>query len=495
MEAFGVTGSNNSSNGLIGGAASPAPSPAPLQPNHSSSSEHWQQQQQQQQQAAPPAGSSAMQRAASAASTGSVDAGAAAAALAGLGLPGLTDGASTRSRLGQPAGNSRTASDATRALDMSAADSMESDYFTQSMSLLCPLDDEHLPMEAANLKTRQVEVALSQLKVASLGAEDHLACLEALARLAWSDDGVRELIAHSGGVRSLVDVMALHAGSDSIQCHGCLALMSLVRGEGEVCQSNQWHIAKAGAIEVIAQAMQAFRHSAMVQLSVLLCLIPLALENAMMQAHITQECLVAIIAALDQHQGEVDIQTKGLVLLGVLIQGDDAVHDAIRIRELEAAVPRRVVAALRQHGTSNDDVLWAALFVLAVLVRDNSCVFERAKGALAWAGVMRVLQSTVDQYKHRHELENVEPDEMIVSAGDYLMHVLEPQQQQHRQQQQQQHRQKIVAAVAAGRLFPVDSVGLATHRSVVSSYMCRIDSMVGTWNFVRLLMGCLVCLP
>jgi hypothetical protein len=39
---------------------------------------------------------------------------------------------------------------------MSAADSMESDYFTQSMSLLCPLDDEHLPMEAANLKTRQV---------------------------------------------------------------------------------------------------------------------------------------------------------------------------------------------------------------------------------------------------------------------------------------------------------------------------------------------------
>jgi hypothetical protein len=72
------------------------------------------------------------------------------------------------------------------------------------------------------------------------------------------------------------------------------------------------------------------------------------------------------------------------------VQGDDAVHDAIRIRELEAAVPRRVVAALHQHGTSNDDVLWAALFVLAVLVRDNSCVFERAKGALAWAGVMRV---------------------------------------------------------------------------------------------------------
>lgn len=105
----------------------------------------------------------------------------------------------------------------------------------------------------------QVEVALSQLKVESLGPDEHLNCLEALARLAWSDDGVRELIAQTGGVRSLVDVMDLHASSDSVQCHGCLALMSLVRGEGEVCQSNQWHIAKAGAIEVIAKAMQAFR--------------------------------------------------------------------------------------------------------------------------------------------------------------------------------------------------------------------------------------------
>lgn len=101
-------------------------------------------------------------------------------------------------------------------------------------------------------------MALAQLKVESCTADDHLVCLEAVARLAWSDDSIRELIANSGGVRSLVDVMALHSSSDSIQCHACLALMSLVRGEGEVCQSNQWHIAKAGAIEVIAKAMKDF---------------------------------------------------------------------------------------------------------------------------------------------------------------------------------------------------------------------------------------------
>lgn len=70
---------------------------------------------------------------------------------------------------------------------------------------------------------------------------------------------VLQLVANAGGVRTLVAVMSLHEASDVIQCNGCLALMSLVRGEGEVCQSNQWHVAKAGAIEAIAAAMTRFR--------------------------------------------------------------------------------------------------------------------------------------------------------------------------------------------------------------------------------------------
>jgi hypothetical protein len=71
-------------------------------------------------------------------------------------------------------------------------------------------------------------------------------------------------------------------------------------------------------------------------------------------------------------------------------QGDDAVHDAVRIRQLETGVPRRVAAALRNHGTGNDDVLWAALFTLAVLVRDDSVVFARAASVLVAAGVFKV---------------------------------------------------------------------------------------------------------
>lgn len=58
---------------------------------------------------------------------------------------------------------------------------------------------------------------MAQLKVAQLGVEGHLVCLEALARLAWSDDSVRELVANSGGIKSLVEVMALHAGGGSQQ--------------------------------------------------------------------------------------------------------------------------------------------------------------------------------------------------------------------------------------------------------------------------------------
>lgn len=88
----------------------------------------------------------------------------------------------------------------------------------------------------------------------------------------------------------------------------------------------------------------------------------------------------------------------------LVVQGDDAVHDAVRIRELEAAVPRRVVTALKQHGTSNDDVLWAALFVLAVLVRDNSSVFDRATAALAHAGVLKVKPSLYFLYTYCHLL-------------------------------------------------------------------------------------------
>lgn len=47
----------------------------------------------------------------------------------------------------------------------------------------------------------QVEVALNQLKDSTLDHDDHLVCLEALARLAWSDDSVRQVTGSTMGGR------------------------------------------------------------------------------------------------------------------------------------------------------------------------------------------------------------------------------------------------------------------------------------------------------
>jgi hypothetical protein len=43
---------------------------------------------------------------------------------------------------------------------------------------------------------------------------------------------------------------------------------------------------------------------------------------------------------------------------------------------------------------------------------------------------MQLLDHALEEYKQRHADENTDPDEMILSAGDYLLRVLEPAQQQ-----------------------------------------------------------------
>ncbi len=48
-------------------------------------------------------------------------------------------------------------------------------------------------------------------------------------------------------------------------------------------QSNQWRVARAGGLEVIVAAMRQFREYSMVQLCALLCMVPLALENTLLQ--------------------------------------------------------------------------------------------------------------------------------------------------------------------------------------------------------------------
>ncbi len=51
-------------------------------------------------------------------------------------------------------------------------------------------------------------------------------------------------------------------------------------------QANQWLVARAGGLEVIAGAMRGWREYPMVQLCALLCMVPLALDNTVLQVRL-----------------------------------------------------------------------------------------------------------------------------------------------------------------------------------------------------------------
>ncbi len=57
-----------------------------------------------------------------------------------------------------------------------------------------------------------------------------------------------------------------------------------------------------------------------VQLSALLCLVPLALNNTRLQVEVAGSCLPAILIAMQRHLGEVEVVSKAMIMLGVLGQ-------------------------------------------------------------------------------------------------------------------------------------------------------------------------------
>ncbi len=50
---------------------------------------------------------------------------------------------------------------------------------------------------------------------------------------------VRAEVGQHDGVEVIVKAMKLWASSGGVQCNGCLAIVSLVRAESEVCQVGQ----------------------------------------------------------------------------------------------------------------------------------------------------------------------------------------------------------------------------------------------------------------
>jgi hypothetical protein len=77
---------------------------------------------------------------------------------------------------------------------------------------------------------------------------------------------------------------------------------------------------RARGVEAMVAAMARLRGHAMVQLSALLAFIPLALENAALQAHVAALALGEVLAAMAAHRRVANVQAKGLIVLGVLGQ-------------------------------------------------------------------------------------------------------------------------------------------------------------------------------
>ena len=76
----------------------------------------------------------------------------------------------------------------------------------------------------------------------------------------------------------------------------------------------------AGGVQGLVAAATAFPENAAVQLSVLLCIIPLSLDNSMIQIGVAEHVLCHVMTALRIHVDHADVQAKGLVVLGVLAQ-------------------------------------------------------------------------------------------------------------------------------------------------------------------------------
>jgi hypothetical protein len=220
-------------------------------------------------------------------------------------LPAAASGSSEPAAVGpHPKEDASSAPASSASALEEAADGSE--RIPMPMHPLCPLYDSLLPLETASIKTQQMAHSLQLLEAVSEEGEYLPACvqinvgtsgasaaclaapdaltrtpalhfgslaaysprpwpsillpadagmnqLEAIARLTWSDDAARAELGERGGLAAIVACMLRFAGSEAVQCNGCLALMALVRGAGEASDANRRLLADSGGVQAIAQ--------------------------------------------------------------------------------------------------------------------------------------------------------------------------------------------------------------------------------------------------
>ena len=114
-------------------------------------------------------------------------------------------------------------------------------------------------------------------------------------------------------------------------------------------------------------------------------------------AHVSRDCAMS-----GMHRSKIGRLLPMLVdtlSYAAVQQGEDVMHDAIRQQQVEAGVPALIATALTAYEGQNEEVLWAALFSLAVLIREGMQPYELSTIAAVEAGLLPLLKVALKDYE------------------------------------------------------------------------------------------------
>lgn len=77
-------------------------------------------------------------------------------------------------------------------------------------------------------------------------------------------------------------------------------------------------------------------------------------------------------------------------------------HDGIRQQQVEAGVPALIASSLKSYQRGQEEVLWAALFSLAVLIREGGQPYTLSMTAAVDSGLLPLLKVALQDHEVGH---------------------------------------------------------------------------------------------
>lgn len=240
-----------------------------------------------------------------------------------------------------------------------------------AMHPLCPLNDEHLPLDVEALMSVRLQIALKPLLDPGRSPEDLQVALKALAHLAWQDENVRSDIVAQGVVPRLMSIVAQYStegpGSMGVQIAAWSLVAALIRGQEQVSRNNSRMLVEGGVLKRLQVCMRLYRQIPEHQAFLLMLLRHLVWRLPAVQVMTSKVLLGDVLEAMKQYPDNRDIHVKALQVLISLTQGNCSEVPEVRTRLLRRDVLLQLVHTLSSFGMSDDDVLWGGLTLLSDL--------------------------------------------------------------------------------------------------------------------------------